>query len=53
MILDKKTNGQVLELYGLSADTKPVNAPNASIFYEIDTGNLFMYDAENKTWIEQ
>ena len=41
------------ELYGLSSDTKPVDVGNASIFYEMDTKKIFMFDKENNTWHEQ
>jgi len=48
-----------LELYGLSTDTKPTETfdgmpiDNASLFYEMNTGKVYMYDAANTTWIEQ
>lgn len=43
-----------LELYGKSTDEKPVyNIPNASVFYEMDTKKLFMFDADSMTWLEQ
>ena len=44
---------------GLSTDTKPTEdygneaIKNGSTFYEIDTGDLYMYDEENHTWIAQ
>lgn len=41
------------ELFGLSTDTKPTNVGNASIFYEMDTKKVFMFDAAGKTWHEQ
>ena len=41
------------EVYLLSKDTKPKGVENGSVCYEIDTGKVFMFDAENKTWIEQ
>ena len=47
------------ELYGLSTDTKPtetyqgVAIRNTSVFYEMNTGKLYMYDADNKQWLEQ
>lgn len=43
------------EYIGLSTDAKPVDGciPNASIFYEMDTKKLFMFDAQNKKWLEQ
>ncbi len=61
-------NRRVISLEGLSTDTKPVEyfietdsngievarvyIENGSTFTEIDTGKLFMYDAENNTWCE-
>lgn len=43
------------EFDGLSSDTKPEypEATNADIFYEMNTGSVFKYDQENKTWIQQ
>ncbi len=41
------------EYYGMSTDTKPINALNASRFYEIDTGNVYMFDEEGKQWFKQ
>ncbi len=42
------------EYYGLSTDTKPVEGVNnADIFYEMDTGKVFLFDAENGVWVEQ
>ena len=43
----------VPKFYGLSTDDKPENAPNASKFYEMDTGKFYMYDEESQTWLEQ
>lgn len=43
----------VVTLYGLSTDEKPLIYGNASVFYEMDTKKIFMFDAENKVWIEQ
>lgn len=48
-----------LSFKGLSGDTKPTGAyenmmiENGSTFYEMNTGKLYMYDAQNTTWIEQ
>jgi hypothetical protein len=36
--------------YGLSGDEKPADVANGSTFLEIDTGNVFCFDAENKIW---
>lgn len=38
---------------GDSGDTKPtLNVRNGDEFFEVDTSKLYMYDAENKVWIE-
>lgn len=43
------------EYYGLNTDDKPddEHVPNASLFYEMDTGDVYVYDKENETWINQ
>lgn len=42
------------EYWGLSTDEKPtVYVPNGSIYYEIDTGDMFIFDAEHSQWIPQ
>jgi hypothetical protein len=46
-----------LEFRGLSSDTKPTSVDdgdiaNGSVFIEIDTGKLFLYDLDNKQWKE-
>lgn len=41
------------ELIGLSTDEKPMDVPNSSSFYEMDTKKIFLFDAENKIWLEQ
>ncbi len=39
---------------GKSTDEKPVvDVPNGSSFYEMDTKEVFLFDAETKTWIPQ
>lgn len=64
----EKYNTNILAIDGLSTDTKPIttfieygvdgreigrtNIENGSTFTEIDTGKLFMYDAENTVWCE-
>ena len=59
MVTITRMGGQVAqstaELYGLSTDNKPIgdDIPNASTFYEMDTKVAFLYDAENKQWLEQ
>lgn len=52
-------NGEVfylLELRGLSTDEKPVEIENGtiengSVFIEIDTQDVYIYDGENKEWL--
>lgn len=44
---------------GLSTDTKPdqtegdIFIGNGSTFYEIDTGDVYMYDGEGNNWVQQ
>ena len=46
-----KDNNAILELRGLSTDTKPTdNVSNGSVFIEIDTGNIFFFDGVSKEW---
>jgi hypothetical protein len=46
----------VIEEYrGLSTDTKPTLRAdrNGSVFYEMDTKRVWMYDGENQAWLMQ
>ena len=58
-VTSPQTVVQELGFKGKSTDTKPTHywngqaIPNASTFYEIDTGNIYMYDADTKAWIAQ
>lgn len=45
------SKGKATEYYGLSTDTKPTEVPNGSVFLEMDTTNVFMYDAANGEWL--
>lgn len=45
-------NAASATLVGLSRDSKPTNAGNGWIFSEIDTGKIYIFDAENSTWRE-
>lgn len=47
-------NDRTAQYNGLSSDTKPTGpmVANGSIFLEMDTGKVFVYDEENKTWLE-
>lgn len=47
----------IVELRGLSTDTKEdkingINIDNGSIFIEIDTGKIYMYNLDSQTWSE-
>ena len=64
----EKYNVNQMWIDGLSIDTKPIvtyieygsdgreigrmGIPNGSIFTEIDTGDTYMYDADNMTWYQ-
>ena len=37
---------------GLSTDTKPTDVQNGASYLEIDTGKVYMFDAENIAWYE-
>lgn len=46
-----------VELRGLSTDTKPTEIgskaiDNGSVFIELDTGKVFLYDLESEEWKE-
>ena len=44
----------ITEYDGLSRDTKPTaNVRNGSIFVEMDTATIYMFDEENGEWLEQ
>lgn len=40
-------------VFCLSTDTKPDTVPNGSSCVEIDTGKVYLFDAENEHWYEQ
>lgn len=52
-----------ITFFGLSTDTKPSEIeivkglphaiPNASIFYEMNTGDMYMWDADGNRWLKQ
>lgn len=56
-IKDEGNVMSVVELRGLSTDTKPTKIGNKIIgngatFIEIDTGKIYFYDLENEQWKE-
>mgnify|MGYP001035690635 FL=1 len=39
---------------GKSTDEKPVGRiPNGSSFYEMDTGDVYMFDGDSGSWVKQ
>lgn len=53
-----QTVEKVAEFSGLATDEKPTKCggyiiPNGSIFYEMDSQDTYMFDAENEEWIKQ
>ncbi len=54
MVTHKTSGGQTNAYYGKSSDTKPTaDVPNASFFYEMDTGDIYMFDEDSHLWIKQ
>ena len=57
-MISSVTNDHCFDLRGLSTDTpKPtewggVSIGNGSTFFEIDTGKLYIFDADGATWVE-
>lgn len=53
------TGRQIITFFGLAADTKPTGnwnvakIENGSKFYEMDSGNVYMFDEENQVWLLQ
>ena len=52
-----KGNEREVEFRGLSTDTKPTtyngkDIANGSMFIEINTGKLYLFDLDSKTWNE-
>ena len=51
-----KEGNFLVELRGLSTDEKPTTLPtggtieNGSVFIEIDTGNVYLYNEEGTEW---
>lgn len=41
-----------IEYRGLSTDTKPTDCINGAAFIEIDTGKVYLFDADAGTWNE-
>lgn len=41
------------EFSGLSTDIKPSDVYQGSAFLELDTGDVYLYEAVSDTWIKQ
>lgn len=52
IIVHRDDYNKSFDLRGLSTDSKPTSVPNGSSFIEIDTGKGYLFDEENKQWIE-
>lgn len=39
------------EVYGLSTDEKPLDMQNGDVFIEMDTGDIYFFDADSETWL--
>lgn len=52
----KESEYQRYEIYGRSADFDQLpikNMTNGSVFYAMDTAEVYMFDEETKTWLKQ
>lgn len=53
MVTSTERNQGHVEFIGLSTDTKPVDyVGNGSAFLEMDTGDLYFFNGEDKTWVK-
>lgn len=53
VVLTGVQNRMNAELYGLSTDTKPItDVPNGSVFVEIDTGKIHIFNGATEVWHE-
>lgn len=53
------TGDNVQQIRGLSTDTKPTDSslkegiiPNGTVFFEMDTSKVYMFDYDSQSWIE-
>lgn len=49
------SNGKYMsrvKLWGKSTDSKPTNCGNGSVFTEMDTSKIYLFDAEGVEWLE-
>lgn len=47
------STSRISKFAGRSIDDKPTNVENGAEYKEIDTGRIYMFDAENIKWIEK
>lgn len=50
MLTQVYNDASLAKFDGLSTDNKPVDCPNGSEFNEIDTGDKYLFDSDNKIW---
>lgn len=43
-------SGSTQRFHGLSTDTKPSGCQNGSVFFEMDTNFVYLYDADGDSW---
>lgn len=55
LVRPDKTRIKQETYWGKSTDEKPFddNVHNADLFFEFDTGNVYVFDEDNKEWILQ
>lgn len=42
-----------VKIYGRSSDTKPTNVADGSVFLEMDTTDIYLFDAVASQWRKQ
>ena len=50
-----KANGKYMSAetyYGLSTDSKPTSCGNGSVFVEMNTGKIYLFNAASSAWVE-
>lgn len=52
MVTMTSYNGGCPDYVGLSTDSKPTDVGNGSTFFEMNTGKVYMYNADGKAWVE-
>lgn len=51
-VINKGRNEAILKLRGLSTDDKPVNVPNGSEFFEMDTKATYYFNEAAGSWVD-